>query len=58
MIYYVTYIQNGQKKSATVKESRYRQLANDPTITNLQTYSNSQQLREATGGTVRKILHG
>lgn len=58
IITYVTYVQKGVKKKASMKETQYQQLLNNPDVTNIETYPNSRLMEQSfkTGDTRRVLL--
>lgn len=59
MVVYVTYTQSGQKKKASLTESKYELLSSDPTIENLTVHPNARLMEQAySGSSSKRILHG
>ena len=56
MIVYATYTQNGVKKKATLNETKYNLLANDPKVSNLTTYPTARLMEQAFGGSSNKRI--
>lgn len=59
MVVYVTYLQNGVKKKASLTEAKYEMLQNDPNVSELTVYPNQRLMEQAVnGGSKKRILNG